>query len=65
MPACRPLKMAVNLSARQLKHPELVARHARGAWKKPACAPILLEVEITERHPDGQYRRRDPPGRKR
>jgi diguanylate cyclase len=42
-----PLRMAVNLSARQLRQPDLAARVA-GALRESGLPPHLLELELTE-----------------
>jgi EAL domain-containing protein (putative c-di-GMP-specific phosphodiesterase class I) len=43
----RPLQVAVNVSARQFRHPELV-QHIAGVLGETGLAPKLLEVELTE-----------------
>ena len=43
----RPLQVAVNVSARQFRHPELVQQIA-GVLRETGLAPQLLEVELTE-----------------
>jgi diguanylate cyclase (GGDEF)-like protein len=42
-----PIKMAVNLSARQLRHPELV-KHVRAIINETGVDPSTVELEITE-----------------
>jgi diguanylate cyclase (GGDEF)-like protein len=42
-----PIKIAVNLSARQLKHPELAA-HVRAIINETGVDPATVELEITE-----------------
>lgn len=43
----RPLRVSVNLSARQLKCPDLVAQ-VEGILDRTGLAPALLELELTE-----------------
>jgi EAL domain-containing protein (putative c-di-GMP-specific phosphodiesterase class I) len=43
----RPMQMAVNVSARQLHHPDFV-RHVRRAIDKSGLVPELLTLELTE-----------------
>jgi diguanylate cyclase (GGDEF)-like protein/PAS domain S-box-containing protein len=43
----RPMRVAVNLSARQFRHPELVPQVAQ-VLEETELAPELLELEITE-----------------
>ena len=43
----RPMQMSVNVSARQLHHPDFL-RHVRRALERSALMPSLLTLELTE-----------------